>query len=229
MEINPQHTQDQRTLAGLDFVTWHLLGYEEFIAGYNDLLQRRLLVVLEQYLDVLNTLLFEYQVTTRQRCNPWYLEGVLNGLDYTEQCPALTTLPNYRDYTGCYFAYQFAGVCDYCSRRFEAGQGCVAQDMIQDAAFCTRECAVHHRKDLFQMIPQLQQFYKPQGRQVGRGPHPTIQVHEDWYLRPLPYTEQKLREYFCNLPAPDLNELQPIHWQQWQPKAFTPRLKSPLP
>jgi hypothetical protein len=219
------------TLAGLDFVTWHLLGYEEFVAGYNSLLKRRLLVLLDQYLDVLHTLLFQYSVAAGSPRNLWHLGGVGDGLEYVERLrdsERAQPLANYRDYLGCYFVHEFAGTCDYCGKLFQAQQGCLAQDMIQDHAFCTRECAVGHRQALFTMIPQLQKFYNPHDRQVGTGPYPDLQIHDDWYLRPLPYNEGQLRTYFDNLPAPDLQpveKLQPIDWNQWQPKYFTPRLK----
>lgn len=223
METKPEIQTLPQTLAGLDFVTWHLLGYEEFRAGWNQLLEQRRLVLLDAYLAALNTVIYQYQHTPGQAYNSWHLGGVDDGLMHVEARAEIQPLPNYREYDGCYSAFELSGQCDYCGKLFGREQGCLAQDMVQDHAFCSRECAKTHRHQLFELIPQLQQFYKAP---LSGGPYPTLQVHTAWYLRPLPYTEKGLRTYLDNLPRPDLTELHPIDWSQWKPKPFTPRLKS---
>lgn len=191
-----------------------IVGFEEFVLGYNQLIERRLYPFLDIYVDNLKNLGEELKTPDAQVVDPvlknkWHWVGVDDAIDYhyeerteQERRRPLATFLNYP--MGVEYK-SYGSTCDWCGKQVTVCYHFI--DALQDHAFCSLEHGRIHRLKLAAAIPQVAALYAPT---------------PIYTFRPLPYRLAELKSYLKSLPIsrldPVLDSRDALDWSKYKPQ-----------
>ena len=210
----------------LSFATWYLIGYEEYIAGYNAVVSSGKIRLAQAYTSNFQELEDTYFHTPIQQSLPcpnfWHFLGMEEAFTVARQ---FALYPPYygwkQDLNWPYHASQNAKemahrtpsrTCSYCTMDYRDSMGVVVVDFLQDHNFCSIKCAQRHREALADMVPQFRYVYK------------------EYALNPLPLDWYRLLQYLSKLPPNKVDDidLTPVRYEDYNPRPAKPvRIKRP--
>lgn len=193
------------------FTEWFITGFEEYVAGHNQLVAQNKPTLLQHYHDQIEELWQEFLHNRWQPANIWHWQGIddAHQLSYQAQHYPMT-VAGYKHYILPTDGSLYPEPCDYCGRRMDHYY--IMQDVVQDHGFCSYEHGFAHRQELFQTVPQLVALYQLSPYQLP--------------FQPLPLDPLRLQHYLRHLPPIELGH--EIDWTQYQPRLKSKVQRMPL-